>query len=120
MLFKQEHALRHGDEAAPCSVSRLRLNNFRNYAQLSLDLSASIVILSGSNGTGKTNLMEAISFLSPGRGLRRARLREVQKADAVNDRNGGWAVAATISGPGGPIKISSYLSKTNKLSLIHI
>ena len=114
MLFAQEHALRHGDVAAPCSVSRLRLNNFRNYARLSLDLSASIVILSGSNGTGKTNLMEAISFLSPGRGLRRARLREVQKADTVDDPNGGWAVAATISGPGGPVKISSYLGKTNK------
>ncbi len=115
--------------AAPCAVQRLRLSNFRNYRQLALDLAAPVVVLSGANGAGKTNLMEAISFLSPGRGLRRARLRDVQKSGeaAQTDRiatetaaetgaasGDGWAVAATVLTPGGAVKIGSSLGKTEK------
>ncbi len=51
------------------SLSRLKLGNFRNYESLALDLDARHVVLTGDgNGSGKTNLMEAVSFLSPGRG----------------------------------------------------
>ena len=51
-------------------LSRLKLSDFRNYAGLSLQLDARHVVLTGDNGAGKTNLMEAVSLLSPGRGLR--------------------------------------------------
>jgi len=95
--------------AAPCAVQRLRLRNFRNYGQLALDLHAPVIVLSGANGAGKTNLLEAISFLSPGRGLRRARLRDVQRTGADDE---GWAVAATVAAPLGPVKIGSSLTKT--------
>ena len=54
------HAQPH---AQPCAVRRLRLSNFRNYSRLALDLAAPVVVLSGANGAGKTNLLEAISFL---------------------------------------------------------
>ncbi len=56
------------------SLSRLKLTDFRNYAAASLVLDGRHVVLTGDNGAGKTNLMEAVSFLSPGRGLRRATL----------------------------------------------
>ncbi len=62
-------------------VKKLRLTDFRSYEFLSLDLDSSLcpVVLSGKNGAGKTNLLEAISFLAPGRGLRRARLGDVAR-----------------------------------------
>ena len=52
------------------AIRRLDLSNFRNYRSLRLELDVTPVVLTGSNGAGKTNLMEALSFLAPGRGLR--------------------------------------------------
>ncbi len=95
---------------ATFGIQRLRLRNFRNYDGLALDLSAQVVVLRGANGAGKTNLLEALSFLSPGRGLRRARLRDVLRADADED---GWAVAATLRGPGGTTRLGSSLATTD-------
>jgi DNA replication and repair protein RecF len=75
-------------------VRRLTLNNFRNYHAASLAVDAATVALVGANGAGKTNLIEAISFLAPGRGLRRATLDEV----AFSEGDGAWAVAAEVEG----------------------
>ncbi len=50
------------------SVRRLKLSDFRNYSELTLPLGPGHVVLTGENGSGKTNLIEALSFLSPGRG----------------------------------------------------
>jgi DNA replication and repair protein RecF len=47
-------------------IERLKLTGFRNYASLSLDLDQRHVVLVGDNGAGKTNLMEAVSLLTPG------------------------------------------------------
>jgi len=63
-------------------ISRLSLTQFRNYAALQLRFDGRHVVLTGENGAGKTNLMEAISFLSPGRGLRRAGYDEVVRNGA--------------------------------------
>ncbi|OPB31066.1 DNA replication/repair protein RecF [Bartonella sp. AR 15-3] len=54
------------------AVRQLKLENYRNYCSLALHLLGQHVVLTGRNGVGKTNLLEALSFLSPGRGLRRA------------------------------------------------
>ena len=54
------------------SIASLRLIDFRSYAALDIEFSNGAVALYGANGAGKTNLLEAISLLSPGRGLRRA------------------------------------------------
>lgn len=55
-------------------VTRLTLTDFRNYAHLRLNAELAPIVITGENGSGKTNILEAISFLTPGRGLRSARL----------------------------------------------
>ena len=87
----------HADRPAGYAVHRLALTDFRSYARLRLDVDARPVVLFGANGAGKTNVLEAISFLAPGRGLRRSRLTDVARRGAST----GWAVAAEVVGPDG-------------------
>ena len=75
-------------------ILKLTLNNYRNYHAASLETGAKTIVLVGPNGAGKTNLIEAISFFAPGRGLRRANLDEV----AFSEGDGSWAAAAEIEG----------------------
>ncbi len=71
----------------------IKLHNFRCYETAALkDLSSGLVVLSGVNGAGKTNILEAVSLLSPGRGLRGARIMEIQKSDSDMP----WAVSGLI------------------------
>ena len=74
------------------ALTRLTLTDFRNYESLSLPLDGRHVCLYGSNGAGKTNLLEAVSQLGPGRGLRSATLPEMIRKDAL----GGWTVSAAL------------------------
>jgi len=94
-----------GENGRPAQVhiTRLALTDFRNYASLSLALEPGAVVLTGENGAGKTNLLEAVSFLSPGRGLRRATLEEVTRLGAAD----GFAVHAQIEGPYGDCRIGT-------------
>ncbi len=78
----------------PSRIHRLSLTQFRNYRAASLTAGNDLVVLVGPNGAGKTNCLEAISLLSPGRGLRRARLEDV----ASQTGDGAWAVAAEVEG----------------------
>ena len=55
-------------------LSRLRLSDFRSWRVLDASFDASLICIAGENGAGKTNLLEAISLLAPGRGLRGARM----------------------------------------------
>lgn len=69
--------------ASRLAINRVTLSNFRCYDTLRLDAKAGLIILTGANGAGKTNLLEALSLLSPGRGLRGARLAEIyRRSDA--------------------------------------
>jgi DNA replication and repair protein RecF len=85
-------------------LGRLALSQFRCYARADVETDGRPVVLTGPNGAGKTNLLEAISFLAPGRGLRRARLCEVDRRGAGG---GSWAVAATVILPGGPRELGT-------------
>jgi len=78
------------------SIRRLTLTNFRSYHAAAITLAGSPgpVVLTGANGAGKTNLIEAISLLTPGRGLRRATMEEM----AFSEGDGSWAVSAEVEG----------------------
>ncbi len=73
-------------------LSRLVLTDFRNHADLTLTPGPGFVVLTGENGAGKTNILEAVSLLAPGRGLRRAALGEMARQGGA----GGFGVAARL------------------------
>jgi len=75
------------------AVSRLALTDFRSYASAAIETGPGFVLLFGENGAGKTNLLEAVSMLTPGRGLRAATLSEMARKGG----SGAWAVAARLS-----------------------
>jgi DNA replication and repair protein RecF len=78
-------------------LTRLTLTEFRNYPALTWRPQTRLAVLFGPNGSGKTNLLEAISLLVPGRGLRGARNADLQRRGAA----GGWAVAGRfVTGDG--------------------
>ncbi|KZM50783.1 DNA replication/repair protein RecF [Labrenzia sp. OB1] len=79
-------------EFRTAQLTRLSLTGFRNYAALTLPLSAKLTALVGPNGAGKTNILESISFLTAGRGLRRATLADIARLGG----DGSWSVAASV------------------------
>ncbi len=85
------------------AVNTISLTRFRNHAATSLEIDRPVAVLTGANGSGKTNLLEAVSFLSPGRGMRRAKLSEI---DRVGDA-GAWAVSASVTGKLGDARIGT-------------
>ena len=74
------------------AISRLSLTDFRSYASATVEPEAGFVLLFGENGAGKTNLLEAVSLLSPGRGLRGAALSEMARQGG----SGAFAIAARL------------------------
>ncbi len=73
-------------------LSHLRLSHFRSHKHCVLELDDRPVAIYGANGSGKTSILEAISFLSPGRGLRRATLADIARKPELL----GWKLAATL------------------------
>ena len=102
-----------GATAGRVGVTRLVLTDFRNYREARLALGTEPVVLTGPNGSGKTNLLEALSFLAPGRGLRAAKLTDIDRRDEVgcNGRSSGsargWAVAAVVATRHGAVRIGT-------------
>ncbi|MBF0251587.1 MAG: AAA family ATPase, partial [Alphaproteobacteria bacterium] len=80
------------------ACARLTLTDFRCYDHVRVEPGAAPVVLTGANGAGKTNVLEALSFLTPGSGLRRARLFEIGRRDAAIPQGKPWAVAADVTG----------------------
>jgi DNA replication and repair protein RecF len=77
-------------------VRRLMLQDFRSYATLDMAIDHRLVVLCGENGAGKTNLLEALSLLSPGRGLRRAEFSQCARKDGA----GGFALSVEVEEDG--------------------
>ncbi len=106
---------------ARLGVTRLALTDFRNYRKARITLGHGPVVLTGANGAGKTNLLEALSFLAPGRGLRGARLGDIdRRAPGIDAPIGGagspasaesparaWVVAAVLATRRGPLRIGT-------------
>src|SRR6266446_7317717 len=98
-----------GAVVARVGVTRLVLTDFRNYREARLTLGTASVVLTGPNGAGKTNLLEAVSFLAPGRGLRGAKLSEIDRRQraASGGTSRGWAVAAVVATRRGTLRIGT-------------
>ncbi len=89
------------------ALDRITLSDFRNHAQSTLDGAARFNLLVGENGAGKTNVLEALSLLAPGRGLRRAPMAEM-----VRERGGGgFAIGATLHPRDGgePVRLGTFV-----------
>ena len=91
-------------------VEELKLTDFRNYASARLALGPEPVVLVGDNGSGKTNLLEAVSLLGPGHGLRGRPYSELCRKDGA----GGFAVAAKIVSPQGEVEIGTGLAAESR------
>lgn len=103
---------RHSEKPG-IAVRRLDLTRFRNYPSTRLEISApgeNCIVLVGENGAGKTNLLEALSYLGPGRGLRGARLDDI----TTNGDTGAWAVSAVFAGQGEQRRIGCAIEYANK------
>ena len=85
-------------------LTRLDLTDFRSYASLNWRPASRIVAIFGQNGSGKTNLLEAVSLLVPGRGLRGARIGELARQGQSRPA---WAVAARFATPAGETEIGT-------------
>lgn len=98
-------------------VTRLTLTNYRNYRNLRIEIPIAPIVITGANGSGKTNILEAISFLTPGRGLRGAKLTDIKRIQQTTEQdyltNESWSVAADILKNDEPYQIGTTLQKTN-------
>lgn len=102
------------------AIHKINLTLFRNYDALRLDCSgARCVVLTGANGSGKTNILEAISLLTPGRGLRRADLGDIKNnISAPEDL---WAVAAEVETSDGLMtRLGTGLAADGKRRVVRI
>ena len=82
-------------------ISQIILNNFRSHQNFTINTNCKNIVLYGENGAGKTNILESISLLSPGRGLRNAKSEEI-----INKKNGSnYALAANVNFYDSSIKI---------------
>ncbi|MBA3898020.1 MAG: DNA replication/repair protein RecF [Sphingomonadaceae bacterium] len=77
-------------------LTRVTLTDFRSYARAEIAPGPGFVVLTGENGAGKTNVLEAISLLAPGRGLRGAALGEMARSDG----SGGFSMSVMLSNGG--------------------
>jgi DNA replication and repair protein RecF len=91
-------------------VTRLVLTDFRNYREARLFFGTEPLVVTGPNGAGKTNLLEAVSFLAPGRGLRGAKLSDIDRRqgdDGGAASTHGWAVSASVTTRHGALRIGT-------------
>lgn len=94
------------------ALDRITLAGFRNHAATRLDGSRQFNLLVGENGAGKTNVLEALSLLAPGRGLRRAALADMAGQGAARATDGGFAISAgLLSADGGePVMLGTGMA----------
>jgi DNA replication and repair protein RecF len=97
-----------GSRLMPRAVLRhLSLTDFRSYDRAEITLDGGPVVLFGANGAGKTNLLEAVSYLAPGKGLRGASAAEVGRRSPSETSGRPWAVSASIHGEDGALQVGT-------------
>lgn len=91
-------------------LDRISLTRFRNHEATELAGTARFNLLVGDNGAGKTNVLEALSLLAPGRGLRRANLADV----VMHGAQDGFGIGASlVSSDGDPVRLATYCESAN-------
>lgn len=109
------------ENSVKSGVSRLTLTDFRNYQFLRINAELAPIVVTGENGSGKTNILEAISFLTPGRGLRGARLADIKRFtpalvteeyQPTEISPTSWAVSATVVRDEEEIEIGTAAEKS--------
>lgn len=85
------------------ALDRITLAHLRNHVATTLDGTTKFNLLVGENGAGKTNVLEALSLLAPGRGLRRAQLADIAGAPGP----GNFAVSADLATTAGPVRLGT-------------
>ena len=103
--------------ALKSGVKCLTLTDFRNYKSLRIKSEISPIVITGENGSGKTNILEALSFLTPGRGLRSARLADIGRIRSFDEdmiSPQAWSVAAEILKNGEEHSIGTTLKSCSK------
>ena len=106
------------------ALTQLTLTDYRNHAALTLQPGNNFVVLHGTNGAGKTNILEAVSLLVPGRGLRRAALSEIARSGGSGaftiSAEMGDIVIGTGTDPGNPerrkVRINGAAASANSLA----
>lgn len=95
----------------------LKLHNFRCYKQTAMEgLDSGLIVLYGPNGAGKTNVLEGVSLLSPGRGLRGAKMIEIQSHAA----GAPWAVSAGVQTAYAPVQLGTGLDSDTEKRVVRI
>ena len=94
-------------------IKKVSLRNFRNHRNLNLNLKNSSILIYGGNGSGKTNILEAISLLNQGKGLRKANIENFLNQEKIHDNTTKiWGVNVDFVGPNGKFNIGTGLKKT--------
>lgn len=93
-----------GESVSGLAITSLSLSHFRSHRAAKLSFDGRPVAIVGANGAGKTNILEAVSLLSPGRGLRRANADEIaRRPEAL-----GWKVEASLRGLGADHQVETW------------
>ena len=94
-------------------IERILLRNFRSYDSVDFSPQSDFSIIVGPNGVGKTNLLEAISLLVPGRGLRGCRLSDME---SFANPGSGWSIVADVNSIHGKSRIITEVSNEKDFS----
>lgn len=98
----------------------LRLSHFKNHTLYEAHFEKGPVVFYGDNGSGKTNILEALSYFSAGRGLKGAKLADLSPLDAEgNPTENSWAMSMLLKDEAlGEIKLSSFLQNNKRINKI--
>lgn len=92
-IEKEKSDNTYADHLKNPHIKSLYLSAFRSYETIKINSDAKFIILNGENGAGKTNILEAISLFSPGRGLRNSKIELLKN---INSPAQDWTINLQI------------------------